>query len=220
MSPRLGPEEAAEERRAPWGRGLRPLHGEGPVVLRAATDPAWVALAMERFGEVLVDHAHCEKKAAANALSLLQAYPEVPGLPAQMARLAREESAHLARVLELLEERGLSLGRDGGDRYAQGLQALVHRNQPERRLDRLLVAAVIEARSCERLALLAGALPEGPLRRFYAELAQSEDGHQALFFRLAAGAHGEEAARARLDALLDAEVALIAHRPLRPTIHG
>ena len=78
---------------APWARGLRPLQGEGPVVLRAATDPAWVALAVERFDEVLADHAHCEKKAAANPLSLLQAYPEVPGLPAQMggwrARRAR-----------------------------------------------------------------------------------------------------------------------------------
>lgn len=205
---------------AAGARSFRPIQGEGPVVLRAATDPAWVALAMERFDEVLVDHAHCEKKAAANALSLLQSYPEVPGLPAQMARLAREESAHLARVLELLKERGLALARDGGDRYAQGLQALVRRNQPERRLDRLLVAAVIEARSCERLALLAGALPEGPLRRFYAELAQSEDGHQSLFFRLAASAHGEAAARGRLDDLLEAEARLIGHRPLSPTIHG
>jgi len=190
------------------------------VCLREPTDPAWAALAVERFDEVLADHAHCEKKAAANALSILQAYPEVPGLPAQMARLAREESAHLARVLELLEARGLQLGRDRGDRYAQGLQDLVRRTQPERRLDRLLVAAVIEARSCERLALLSEALPPGPLRRFYAELAQSEDGHQALFFRLAASAHGEEAARRRLDALLEAEAALIRARPIRPTIHG
>ena len=206
--------------RAAAAARFRPVQGEGPVVLRAATDPEWVALAVERFDEVLADHAHCEKKAAANALSLLQSYPEVPGLPAQMARLAREESAHLARVLELMEERGLSLGRDGGDRYAQGLQDLVRRNQPERRLDRLLVAAIIEARSCERLALLAGALPPGPLRRFYGELAQSEDGHQALFFRLAADAHGEEIARARLAVLLEAEAGLIGHRPLSPTIHG
>jgi tRNA-(ms[2]io[6]A)-hydroxylase len=205
--------------RRPTARA-RPLSSEGPVRLLEATDPAWVALAVERFDEVLVDHAHCEKKAAANALSLLQAYPEVPGLPAQMARLAREESAHLARVLELLEERGLKLGRDGGDRYAQGLQQMVRRTQPERRLDRLLVAAAIEARSCERLALLAEALPEGPLRRFYAELAQSEDGHQALFYRLAAEAHGEAAAAGRLEDLLRAEAALIRARPLAAAIHG
>lgn len=204
---------------APTARA-RPLSGDGPVRLRRATDPAWVALALARFDQVLVDHAHCEKKAAANALSILQAYPEIPGLPAQMARLAREESAHLARVLELLEQRGLQLGRDGGDRYARGLQELVRRNQPERRLDRLLVAAVIEARSCERLALLAEALPEGSLRRFYAELAQSEDGHQALFFRLAAEAHGEAAASERLGQLLQAEAELIGAYPLAATIHG
>src|SRR6186997_384037 len=129
----------------------RPLSGIGPVQLRRATDPRWLPLALERFDEVLVDHAHCEKKAAANALSLLQAYPEIPGLPAQMARLAREESAHLARVLALMEERGLVLTRDAGDPYAQRLQELVRKSQPERRMDRLLVAALIEARSCERL---------------------------------------------------------------------
>src|SRR5690348_13406272 len=129
-------------------RAHRPLEGGGPVVLRSRTDPAWLPLALERFDQVLVDHAHCEKKAAANALSLLQSYPELPGLPAQMARLAREESAHLARVLELLEARGLSLTKDLGDPYAQALQALVRTPAAERKVDRLLVAAVIEARSC------------------------------------------------------------------------
>src|SRR6476620_6187801 len=119
------------------------------VTLRCETGPRWLPNALAHLDEVLVDHAHCEKKAAANALSLLQAYPDVPGLPAQMARLAREESAHLARVLALLERRGLTLSRDKGDPYAQGLQLLVRKTHPERRLDRLLVAAIIEARSCE-----------------------------------------------------------------------
>lgn len=191
-----------------------------PVRLRHPTGPRWAALALERFDEVLVDHAHCEKKAAANALSLLQAYPEVPGLPAQMARLAREESAHLSRVLQLLEERGIPLGRDRGDPYARGLQQLLRKSQPDRRLDRLLVAAIIEARSCERLQLLADGLPAGPLRRFYAELAQAEEGHGTLFFRLAAGAHGEGPASERLEALLLAEAQLVRDLPLTPTIHG
>ena len=97
-----------------------------------------------------------------------------------MARLAREESAHLAKVLQWLERRGLALGRDKGDPYAQGLQALVRTPARERQLDRLLVAALIEARSCERLGLLASGLPRGELRDFYAALAQSEDGHQRL----------------------------------------
>ena len=199
----------------------RPLSGAGPVLLHAPTDPGWLPLALARFDEVLVDHAHCEKKAAANALSLIQSYPDLPGLPAQMARLAREESAHLAKVLELMEARGLTLGRDTGDPYAQALQACVRTGAAERRVDRLLVAAVIEARSCERLSLLAEGLEEPALKRFYGELAQSEDGHQALFFRLAvAAAGGEEAAVAgRLQVLLAREAEVVREVGLRAAIH-
>lgn len=202
-------------------RAHRPLVGEGPVVLRSRTDPAWLPLALERFDQVLVDHAHCEKKAAANALSLLQSYPELPGLPAQMARLAREESAHLARVLELLEARGLSLTKDLGDPYAQALQTQVRSPALERKVDRLLIAAVIEARSCERLALLAGGLEAVDLKlsRFYGELAQSEDGHQLLFFQLAVRAGDDTSVRARLARLLEAESRILEDVGLRPAIH-
>jgi tRNA-(ms[2]io[6]A)-hydroxylase len=188
------------------------------VALRSRTDRRWLPGALAHLDQVLVDHAHCEKKAAANALSLLQAYPEVPGLPALMARLAREESAHLARVLQLLDARGLSLGRDPGDPYAQALQRLIRTPAAERRLDRLLVAAIIEARSSERLQLLAEGLEEPALRRFYAELARSEDGHQRLFLRLAERI-APDAAAPRLDALLEAEAQLLRSLPLRPAIH-
>jgi len=167
-----------------------------------------------------VDHAHCEKKAAANALSLLQMYPELPDLPAQMARLAREESAHLARVLDLMAARGLTLTKDAGDPYAQGLQKLIRNPSAERKVDRLLVAAVIEARSCERLSLLAEGLEDPALRRFYGELAQSEDGHQSLFYRLAVTASGDEAVvRERLEALLAREAEVIASIGVRAAIH-
>jgi len=196
----------------------RPARRPEEVLLRSRTDRRWLPGALAELDRVLVDHAHCEKKAAANALSLLQAYPEVPGLPALMARLAREESAHLARVLQLLDARGLALGRDPGDPYAQGLQRLIRTPAAERRLDRLLVAAIIEARSCERLGLLAEGLEEPGLRRFYAELARSEDGHQRLFLRLAERT-APESALPRLDALLDAEAELLRSLPLRPAIH-
>jgi len=188
------------------------------VTLRCETDPRWLRHALAHLDQVLIDHAHCEKKAAANALSLLQAYPEVPGLPAQMARLAREESSHLARVLQLLERRGLALGRDPGDPYAQGLQDRVRTPAAQRQLDRFLVAAIIEARSCERLALLAEGLPDADLRRFYGELARSEDGHQALFLRLASRAHGD-AVSARLEQLLAEEAELVRRLPIRAAIH-
>jgi tRNA 2-(methylsulfanyl)-N6-isopentenyladenosine37 hydroxylase len=194
---------------------------EGPTAtlrLGCVTHPSWLPTALAGLDAVLVDHAHCEKKAAANALSLLQAYPDVPGLPAEMARLAREEAAHLAKVLGLLERRGLSFGRDGGDPYAQGLQALVRTGARERQLDRFLVAALIEARSCERLGLLASGLAEAELRRLYAELARSEDGHQRLFLRLAERTHGP-AAHPRLRVLLEAEAALVRRLPIRAAIH-
>ncbi len=197
----------------------RPVSGEAVVKLRSRTPAAWLPLALQQFDLVLIDHAHCEKKAAANALSLLQSYPDVPGLPEKMARLAREESAHLARVLAWMTERGLTLTRDGGDPYAQKLQALIRKPALERRLDRLLIAAIIEARSCERLSLLAEGLPDLKLKRFYAELAQSEDGHQELFFRLACQAHGEEEATVRLAELLDQEAAIVDAMEVRPAIH-
>ena len=189
------------------------------ITLTQATDPAWLTLALAHFDEVLIDHAHCEKKAAANALSLLQAYPEVPGLPAQMARLAREEAAHLARVLQIMEARGLLLGRDGGDPYAQGLQKLMRNGQKDRQLDRFLVAAIIEARSAERLGLLASGLTDPMLKRFYGELETSEDGHNKLFVRLAREIAPNEVVEPRLAELLSGEAALIQKLPIRAAIH-
>lgn len=189
------------------------------ITLRRATDGAWLTQALARFDEVLMDHAHCEKKAAANALSILQAYPTVQGLPAQMARLAREEAAHLARVLQIMEERGLVLGVDRGDPYAQGLQKLMRNPHDERRLDRFLVAGIIECRSHERLALLAGGLEDAMLKRFYDELAKSEDGHQKLFLRLAREIAPEVMVESRLNELLDGEAELIRTLPIRPAIH-
>lgn len=188
--------------------------------LRCHTSGEWVKHAVKHFDQVLVDHAHCEKKAAANALSLLQAYPEVPGLPALMARLAREECAHLAKVLALMDKRGLSLNRDGGDPYAQALLELMRHGSDERRLDRLLVAGIIEARSEERLSLLATHLEDPALKKLYAELAKSEDGHQALFVRLAKTQGPERKVEARLDELLASEAQIVKRLPLRAAVHG
>src|SRR3954451_16736827 len=186
--------------------------------LRVRTPPAWARLAALRFDEVLVDHAHCEKKAAAHALSMLAAFPDVPGLARAMARLACEEAGHLAKVIALLESRGLSLGRDAGDPYAQGLQALVRQPRAERLLDQLLVSALIELRSRERLQLLADILPERYLRNFYDALAQAEAGHGSLFLRLARNAapYGLEE---RLAVLARDEARLVRELPVRAAIH-
>ena len=180
------------------------------------TPRAWVTQAVERFDEVLVDHAHCEKKAAAHALSMLAAFPSAPGLARAMARLAREEAGHLAQVLALMEKRGLTLGRDPGDPYAQGLQACVRQPARERLLDRLLISALIEKRSEERLRLLAAHLPDPELRTFYARLADAEDGHGELFVKLARKLDGFDE---RSRELLHIEARLIRELPIRPAIH-
>jgi tRNA-(ms[2]io[6]A)-hydroxylase len=186
-------------------------------MLLVATARAWVTQAVERFDEVLVDHAHCEKKAAAHALSMLAAFPGTPGLPRAMARLAREEAGHLGQVLSLMEKRGLSLGRDAGDPYAQGLQAQVRQPAPERLLDRLLISALIEARSEERLRLLSEHLPDADLREFYARLAESEQGHGELFLKLAR--RNSTDVEFRLQQLLHVEADLVRSLPVRPAIH-
>jgi tRNA 2-(methylsulfanyl)-N6-isopentenyladenosine37 hydroxylase len=188
------------------------------VELLATTPSAWVRLAVERFDEVLVDHAHCEKKAAAQALSMVAAFPDVPGLARAMARLAREEAGHLAQVLQLVEERGLRLGRDPGDPYAQALQKHVRQPVRERLLDRLLVSSLIELRSRERLALLSKHLHDPDLRGFYARLAAAEAGHGELFWKLALRASPEEAPQ-RAAQLAAEEARLVRDLPMRAAIH-
>jgi tRNA-(ms[2]io[6]A)-hydroxylase len=185
-------------------------------MLLCQTSPAWTELALARFDEVLVDHAHCEKKAAAHALSMLSAFPREPELARAMAGLAREEAGHLAQVLLVMESRGLSLDRDAGDPYAQGLQAQVRQPPSQRLLDRLIVSALIEARSEERLRLLSLHLPDPELRTFYARLAESEAGHGSLFLRFA---RRQEGCEKRLPELAQVEAWLIRDLPVRAAIH-
>jgi tRNA-(ms[2]io[6]A)-hydroxylase len=187
-------------------------------ILLTATDPRWTAVAVDGFRATLVDHAHCEKKAAASALKLVADHPNRPELVRSLAKLAQEELSHLLAVLVEMGRLGLALGPDVGDPYAQALVKLV-RGGAGRLVDRLLVSALIEARSHERLSLLAGALPDPRLQELYARFAQSEAGHERLFVDLAVREGGEKAAHARLDALARAEAELVAGLPLLPRIH-
>jgi tRNA-(ms[2]io[6]A)-hydroxylase len=186
--------------------------------LRCDTPRAWLDHALAHLDEVLEDHAHCEKKAAATALSLLSSFPEQPELAAAMAALAEEEAGHLRRVVEALHKRGKQLGRDPGDPYAQQLLAFV-RGGEDRLLDRLLVSACIEARSCERLKLLADNLPPGELRDMYAEFFAAEAGHFRLFTELASKLCGKDKTQARLDQLLAEEARIVTTLPIRSVVH-
>jgi tRNA-(ms[2]io[6]A)-hydroxylase len=186
------------------------------TLLRTPTDPRWAAIAVADLGRTLQDHAHCEKKAAASAVKLVADHPDRPVQVRTLARLAQEELQHFLQVLSELSARGLSLPPDPGDPYAQALLGHV-RGGPGRLCDRLLVCALIEARSCERLQLLAAALPDARLAGVYARLAQAEAGHERLFLDLAREA--DPGADARLAALATEEARIVAGLPLLPRIH-
>jgi len=188
-------------------------------LLRSRTDPRWVEIALAGLDRTLSDHAHCEKKAAASALKLVADHPDRPDLVRALAKLAQEEMQHFLAVLFELGQRGVGLGPDDGDPYAQALFRLVRGGGPGRLVDRLLVAALIEARSCERLALLAGVLPDVRLRALYARLAQAEAGHERLFVDLARLHALPEDVDARLDALAAEEARIVAALPILPRIH-
>lgn len=144
--------------------------------LDAPTPVAWVHAARERLPELLLDHANCELKAAASALDLIRRYPARRALADRMSRLAREELRHFEQVLKHLDRRTIPFRRVSASRYAASMNAAVRRPEPARLLDRLLVGALIEARSCERFAAVAPELPPD-VGDFYRGLLASEARH-------------------------------------------
>lgn len=170
------------------------------------TPPRWLDAACERWQDLLLDHANCEKKAASTALALIFAYPEEAAQNLALARLAREELRHFEQVTRMLERLAVPFRRLKPGRYASGLRAALRTHDPQRRLDLLLAGAIIEARSCERFQLLAARLPE-PLASFYGELERAEARHTGLYLELAATAASDW--RPRLNELLAVEASLI-----------
>jgi tRNA-(ms[2]io[6]A)-hydroxylase len=183
---------------------------EGESILRAATDAGWYTLAVERWQELLIDHATCEKKAASTALSLLFAYADDTVLGRRLSKLAREELRHYEQVLAKMEALGVAYARRPPSRYAQGLRRVCAVRDPERKLDLLLLGALIEARSAERFAGLVRCLPPA-LAEFYAALHAAEVRHQGLYLELAAKEALRSGAdwRARLGVLAAVEADLI-----------
>jgi tRNA-(ms[2]io[6]A)-hydroxylase len=191
--------------------------------LLSPTDPAWVDAVQGDLDGLLADHAHCELKAAQSALSLVGRYAgEHPELVEPLVALAREETEHFAEVVARFAARGGTLPPPGPDPYVVALRELASSDggSVPRLLDRLLVGALIEARSCERFRLLSEGLADAELRAFYRELMASEARHFRLFTNLAERVFGEDAARARLETLARREGALAERLPLGPTVHG
>ena len=175
-------------------------------ILRAPTPQAWVATAVERWRELLVDHANCEKKAASSALALMFAYPEDHALAMALSRLAREELRHFEQVQKMMITLGVDFERQQPGRYASGLRTALRTSEPGRKLDLLLAGALIEARSSERFRLLSSRL-QPPLADFYAQLERSEARHFELYVNLARAA-APDRWRERLDTLAQREAEL------------
>ena len=188
--------------------------------LAAPSSPAWLARALAHLDQVLVDHAHCEKKAASTAVSLLFRYPERTALLPVLSALAREELAHFEQVLAILARRGIAYGRLTPSPYASDLLTAVRSQEPERLADTLLCLALIEARSCERMRLLSEAVPDAELASFYRGLLASEARHHQSYLALAATVLPETVVRARLAELAAHEAAVIAAAPALPRMHA
>lgn len=190
------------------------------LCLKNKSKPEWIQVALENLPLVIMDHAHCEKKAAATGMSLLSTYYDKIDISYSMSDLVEEEIGHYRSVIKILDKMGLTLGRDEGDEYAKKLLSFVNKNEPKRMLDRLLTAGIIEARSCERLQILAENISDNELRKFYKELSDSEAGHYVTFIRLAKIYFNENVVKKRLDELTTFEAEIIKNLPNKPLMHG
>ena len=188
--------------------------------LQNSTSEEWIAAVNRDPASVLRDHAHCEKKAATMAISLLNRYPEKRDLVEKMAGLAEEEMSHFRMVIEKMYQLGIELTPDTGDSYAQQLHANIRKAEPHRLLDSLIVSSLIEARSCERFQLLSKSVDDAELREFYRSLLESEARHRSVFLALARMYFPKEEVAKRLDELEQIEANIVANLPNEPVMHG
>jgi len=188
--------------------------------LHNSTSEEWLAAVNRDPAAVLRDHAHCEKKAATMAISLLNRYPEKRELVEEMAALAEEEMGHFRMVIDKMYRLGIELTQDTGDSYARQLHENIRKQEPHRLLDTLIVSSLIEARSCERFQLLSKSVDDADLRAFYRSLLESEARHRSVFLSLARKYFEKGEVAKRLDELEQIEANIVAHLPNEPVMHG
>ena len=184
--------------------------------LAAPTSRLWVEQAIAKPMQVLIDHAHCERKAAGSAVQLMFRYLCEPGLGEVLSPLAREELAHFEQVLDLLKSRGRYLEPLRSSGYGADLAKQVRRGEPDRMLDSFLVAGLIEARSHERMALLAEHSPDQALRTLYGSLLQSEARHFGVYWVLCEQRYSRDVIVPRLQQLAQAEVEALCGELVHP----
>ncbi len=179
----------------------------------------WIDCVLDNFDAFLLDHAAAEKKASGMALSMVSHYPDRARLVLAMSELAVEEMVHFREVIKIIQARGLILGADTKDPYANGMRSLMRQGSDLYLLDRLLTAGVIEARGAERFGLIANALPEGELKTFYRSLTRSENRHFELFLDLASEYFPAETINARWQEILVFESRVVVDLPIRAALH-
>lgn len=190
--------------------------------LKLPTDPRWVNIVEKNVEEILTDHAYCEQKAASNAISLLVKYPQFEDLVKEMTAIAKEEMEHFGMVHDKLIERGLQLGRERKDEYVHDLMKYIRRggSQDEIFVDRMLFAAMIEARSCERFKILSEEMKDEDLKKFYWSLMESEARHYTTFIKLAKKYGGNVDVDERWQKFLAYEATLMEKYGKKETMHG
>lgn len=188
--------------------------------LKQPTSWAWVEQAIAHLDTILLDHSHCERKAAGVALNLMFRYPSNTKLVRDLTAIAREELEHFEQVNQWLERRGIPLGPLSSPPYGGGLKAVIRPSEPDRLLDSLLVSGLIEARSHERLGLLATHCPEPDLAEFYRSLMASEARHYGVYWVLADTYFERNVVKERLEELACRESELLATLYPEPRIHS
>lgn len=190
--------------------------------LKLPTDPRWVKLVEQNISEILTDHAWCEQKAASNAISTIVRYPDLTDMVEELTAIAQEEMEHFGMVLEKIKARGFTLGHERKDDYVGQLSKFIKRggSREGQIVDRLLFAAMIEARSCERFKMLSERIEDADLAEFYRELMISEAGHYTTFLKLARKYGGGIDVDARWQKCLEFEADIIQNYGKKETMHG
>lgn len=185
--------------------------------LALPTDPRWVNIAEKNMEEILVDHAYCEQKAASSCISIIVSYPEKARVVEVLTPVVAEEWGHFERVLEELKKRGYKLGFPRKDEYVDQLQKIVKKggNREQQLVEKLLINALIEARSCERFRLLAKEIGDAELSKFYYELMVSEAGHYKNFLALAKEFMHPELVEKRWREILSQEAEIVKNLEVR-----
>lgn len=189
------------------------------IELHINTGPEWVQVVLSDFDTFLLDHAACERKASAMAMTFVVRYPDRDKIHEPMIVLAREELAHFHRVFRLCTDRGLRFSGDQKDPYVNALLKLTRHGRDDEFVDRLVMAGVVEARGHERFGHIAEALQPGPLKAFYEEITLSEARHAEVFIELAKEYGETDEVHSRLAFFLEQEAIIVAGLPARPALH-